>query len=121
MTGDLVVCSHSCSSSVKSSTFRYRRERLGVFPQARLKLGELGAEFLAGGRGGTGRRRCPRELFIAVLRREVLGGDAGEKLHMEFPGGGAVGVAWVELGIEEADVELEAGEALLLQASLCAS
>ena len=49
--------------------------------------------------------------FVAVRGGERLGGDAGEKLDVEFPRGEAVGFGRRELGLEKTEVQFQTGQA----------
>ena len=49
-------------------------------------------------------------LFIAVLGRVILRGDAGAEIHVEIAGCSAVRASWFELASGKANIEFEAGE-----------
>src|ERR1017187_943743 len=56
-----------------------------------------------------------RGFFVAVLRRQRLRRDAREQLDVEFPCCRAVRIARGEFAFEETQIDLQAGQAPLLQ------
>ena len=83
----------------------HRNGELGEFARA----GAVSAEDVAGQRE-KGVDAFQRSLFVAVRRRQVLGGDASEQFDVKLPGRGAVGVARGEFALEETEVQFEAGK-----------
>jgi len=85
--------------------------------------GELGEFAAAGtvfaedfaGEGEEGVDTIQRGLFVAILRGEGLGGDAGEQFDVEVPSCGPIGVVGGEITFQEAQLELQAAETPTLE------